>query len=79
MSTNLTIPLTPCTSAALTGYGYDAATKTLAIQFKSGHAPHLYADVPVEIASGLALSPSKGKYLAEHIRGKFKAPAPAEA
>ena len=58
----------------MTGYGYDAASRTLAIQFKAGHAPHFYADVPPEIAAGLAASESKGKYLSANIRGKFQAP-----
>jgi hypothetical protein len=75
-----TVHLTKCTSAAMTAHGYDAATRTLAIQFKEGHAPHLYADVPPEVAAGLASAESKGKYLAAHIRGKFQAPkAEAEA
>lgn len=69
-----TVHLTPCTSAAMTAHGYDAATRTLAIQFKAGNAPHLYADVPPEVAEGLATAESKGKYLAQHIRGKFLAP-----
>lgn len=77
--TTPTVHLTPCTSAAMVAHGYDAATRTLAIQFKAGHAPHFYADVPPSIAEGLAKASSKGKYLAEHIRGKFSAPAPAEA
>lgn len=69
-----TVHLTSCDSAAMTGYGYDAASRVLAIQFKAGHAPHFYADVPADIAEGLAKADSKGKYLAAHIRGKFQAP-----
>ncbi|MEY4427506.1 MAG: hypothetical protein RLZZ182_195 [Pseudomonadota bacterium] len=80
MTTTPTIHLTPCTSAALVAHGYDASTRTLAVQFKAGHAPHLYRDVPPEAAEGLATAESKGKYLAAHIRGKYQAPkAEAEA
>lgn len=67
-----TVHIKPCASEAITGYGYDATTSTLGIQWKNGHAPELLADVPAEIAQGLEDAPSKGKFISAHIRGKFK-------
>lgn len=67
-----TVHIKPCTSEAITGHGYDAATRTLGIQWKNGHAPELLADVPPELAQRLDEAKSKGRFIHDHIRGKFK-------
>lgn len=72
------IPLSACESSQLAAFGYDAATKTLAIRFKgkSGERYHYtYAGVPQEHADGLLAADkdpaqSVGKYFGEHIKGK---------
>lgn len=66
------IPLTACKSSAVTGYGYDAASKTLAVQFKGGKTYH-YPDVPASVHAGFAEAKSIGKYVGTHVAGKFKA------
>lgn len=65
------ITMTPCKSAAITAHGYDAATKTLALQFKGGRT-YRYGDVPQAIAAGIADAKSIGKYIGNNVTGKFK-------
>lgn len=65
------IKLTPVVSSNIAATGYDAGTKTLAVQFKSGTAIHYYQDVPPEVAEGLANAESVGRYFAQNVRGKF--------
>lgn len=69
MSTN--IPLTPCESSNIKAHGYDAATRTLAIQFAGGKLWH-YAAVPPEVYSGLVAAPSIGSFFAKSVRNNFR-------
>ena len=71
-----TIALTRCNSSALSGYAYDAATKTLHVQFQEGGKVNLHHGVPAEKAAGLGAAESKGKYYAAEIRGKHSTKAP---
>jgi hypothetical protein len=57
-------------SSSVAAYGYDEATRTLAVRFLNGGVYH-YADVPPETATGLGSAKSIGSYLHAHIRGKF--------
>jgi hypothetical protein len=66
----LDISLTPVTSSMLKGHGYDAESKTLAIQFSSGQVYH-YANVSQAVAAALADAKSIGSFFGTHIRGKF--------
>lgn len=72
MTTKSDINLTPCESSNVKGYGYDAASRTLGVQFKAGGPVYRYADVPPEVADGLASAESKGKFFATEIRNKFE-------
>ena len=63
------ITLTPCQSSNLLGYGYDAATQTLALQFKTG--VYHYPKVPAAIYDGLKESESVGSYVQKAIRPNF--------
>jgi hypothetical protein len=65
------IRLTHVKSSNIKGHGYDAESKTLAVQFTSGTTYH-YTDVPPEIAATFALADSLGTYFAQHIRPHFK-------
>lgn len=70
-----TIPMTPCESSQLCEFGYDAATKTLAIRFngRSGEKTvYTYAEVPPEVFAGLQEAESKGKYFGSAIKGQFE-------
>ena len=66
------IPLTPRKSTNIKATGYDAATKTLAVQFVNGVVWH-YADVPAELAEEFHASPSTGGFFGLRIRGTFEA------
>lgn len=65
------ITLAPAKSSNIAATGYDAATQTLAVQFKSGKTYH-YAGVPPHIHSELGKAESVGKYIGAHVVGKFK-------
>lgn len=58
-------------SKAATAYGYDEDEKALVVHY-SGGGSYRYADVPPEIAHGLASAKSVGAYLATRIKGKFE-------
>ena len=45
-------------------WGYDPASRTLAVHFKSGRVQH-YQDVPQEAATAFADHPSKGRAIGE--------------
>lgn len=59
-------------SSNIAAHGYDAATRTLAIDFVGGSATNLYHDVPPEIAEKLLKADSTGKFFSANIRGVFK-------
>lgn len=67
----LVIPLTPCNSSSIKAHGYDAASKTLAIQFGSGHIYH-YAGVDPDVIERLGKAKSVGGFFATDIRNTFK-------
>lgn len=62
------IPMTGLKSSAVSAYGYDAASKTLAVTFKGGRT-YRYADVPQGFVDGIAGADSVGKYLGAGVRG----------
>lgn len=66
-----TIELTLCDSSNIAAYGYDMTSATLAVKFKSGPGGSIYhyEGVPAWVYTELHAAPSKGKYLAEKIRG----------
>lgn len=67
----LGIEMIPCESSNVEGYGYNSSQKELWVAFKN-HRVYRYDKVPYEIANGLHGAPSKGKYLNQHIKGKFE-------
>ena len=67
------IAITPCESSRIHGYGYDAATQTLALQFKSKGGPgsiYHYAGVPAPVFSDLQKAESLGRFFGEVIQSK---------
>ena len=71
----MNIEMTPCKSSQVESYGYDPATKTLALRFKnakSGFSLYHYFDVPLSEFDGLKCCASVGTFLGTRIRGKFK-------
>lgn len=64
------IPLEELQSSNISGAGYKAEKRILAVRFKSGDIFH-YAGVSTEMALAFYAADSKGRYYAEHIKGKF--------
>lgn len=60
----------PVTSSQVESIGYDAATKVLAVKFKSGM--YEYDGVPPEVHDGILKAESVGKFLGAHVKGKFQ-------
>lgn len=67
-------------SSQIRAVGYDAATRTLAVQFhgkgQAGQPPpagatYTYSNVPPEIHVGLIGAESVGKFFGANVRGKF--------
>ena len=65
------IPRTAVESSNLKSIGYDAASKTLEVEFNEGGV-YRYFDVPRATHQGLIKSESKGKFFHGNIRGKFR-------
>jgi len=62
--------LVPVDSSNLAAAGYDRASQTLRVLFKSGHM-HDYVEVPPSTWGLFQKAESKGKFYAAEIRGKF--------
>lgn len=60
----------PVTSSQIKAVGYEASTRTLAVQFNSGSIYH-YANVPPTVYDEFVSAESIGKYFGEHIKGHF--------
>lgn len=75
MKTAPIIAITPCESSQVAGFGYDAKTQTLAVQFPGrGATPgsvYHYSAVPPEVFADFQASESKGKFFGSKIRGHF--------
>lgn len=66
------IDMKPVTSSSIKAHGYDAASKTLAVQFVGSDHVYHYAGVPQADADALGKADSIGKHFASAIRDKFK-------
>lgn len=64
------IPRTPVTSSWLTSVGYDAESKTLAIEFQNARVYH-YPNVPAEVYDLMMGAPSFGRAYNEYVKGKY--------
>lgn len=67
-----TIALIPVKSSNIAATGYDAASKTLAVQFKGGGKVYHYAGVPESVFGDMAKAESIGKFVGGQVVGKFK-------
>lgn len=65
------VSMTDVTSSNIKAIGYDPDTKDLRIAYNSG--VYVYGAVPASVHAALMASPSKGKFVAKSIKGKFKA------
>jgi hypothetical protein len=65
------IPMCNCESSQVKGYGYDADSKTLAVEFKSGGVYH-YHDVPAETYGAMTKAESVGRFIGASIKGAYQ-------
>jgi hypothetical protein len=66
-----TIAMKQIKSSQIESYGYDEATKTLAIKFNKGTKTYRYPGVPADLVAGFEKG-SAGKHFAANIKPKFK-------
>lgn len=67
-----TITMTPVEkSGSIKATGYDAATKTLAVQFKGGGKVYHYAGVPESVFGNMGKAESIGKFITGHVAGRY--------
>ena len=64
------MPFTPLQSSMLAGFDYDADVGALKIKFRDGHEA-VYLGVPPDVAEGLNITDSPGKYFNSTIKGNF--------
>ncbi len=62
---------TPVESRTILDIGYDSASMTLEIGFKSGGV-YQYFDVPETMYQELMNAPSKGSFLHQNIKGNYR-------
>lgn len=65
------IGMCPCESSQVKSHGYDAATRTLAVEFKSGVVYH-YHDVPATTYDDMKAAKSVGSFIGKSIKGVHK-------
>jgi lysyl-tRNA synthetase class 2 len=65
-----TITMNPCESGQIKAHGYDAATSTLAVEFKHGGI-YLYHGVPASVHASMSKAESVGKFLHAHVKGTY--------
>jgi hypothetical protein len=71
-TTHIVIQTAPVQSSNIDGLGYDHATQTLAVKFKSGGGTtYHYAGVPAEVYEEMKLANSIGSFFQSRVRGKF--------
>jgi hypothetical protein len=63
--------MTAVSSSNLASVGYDSATRTLRVEFRSG-AVYEYYDVPEAEYQGLMDASSKGHYLHQNIKDRYR-------
>lgn len=62
----------PIKSKTIASAGYDAASRTLEVEFIRGNV-YRFLDVPQVVVNGFNAAPSKGRFFGANIRDKFKA------
>jgi len=60
----------PVRSSNIRSVGYDAASRTLEVEFHSGGV-YQYSGVPQAIYQGCMRAVSKGSYFHDHIKGRY--------
>ena len=58
-------------SSTIAGFGYVKDTQVLTVEFKNG-GRYNYYDVPEGIFDQMKAAPSKGQFLAQNIKGRYR-------
>jgi len=58
-------------SSNIAGFAYDEASNTLTVEFKNG-SMYDYYDVSVPVYESMKSAPSKGRFLAQEIKGNYR-------
>jgi hypothetical protein len=58
-------------SSNVAGFTYDQAARVLTVEFKNG-TRYNYFDVPEGLFEGMKTATSKGQFLAQNVKGKFR-------
>jgi len=58
-------------SSNIAGLGYDTGTQILTVEFKEG-GRYNYYDVPEAVFEQMRNAPSKGQYLAQNVKGRYR-------
>lgn len=66
----LGLDLIECDSSNVWAFAYDSEKKKLWVIFKNRHI-YAYKNVPYQVANGLHLAESKGRYHATSIKGHY--------
>jgi hypothetical protein len=73
MQATTAIPMSQVQSSNIAAIGYDEATQTLAVQFKTGKgAVYHYVGVTPKTHADLMAAPSIGSFVNKNIVGKFE-------
>lgn len=65
------IAMTSVESSLIDKIGYDAESKTLAVQMLNSSDTYLYKNVPPSVYDHFLEAPSKGAFFVESIKGKY--------
>ena len=65
------MPRKPIRSSNIASIGYDAASYTLEVEFRSGSV-YQYYSVPKSVYMGLMNASSHGTYLAHYVKGVYR-------
>jgi hypothetical protein len=58
-------------SSTIARFQYDENTAVLTVEFKKG-SRYDYYDVPLNVFDSMKAAASKGQYLAQNVKGKFR-------
>lgn len=57
--------------SAVTTHRYDPTARTLHVTYSHG-AAYVYHDVPPHVFAAAGRAPSLGKFLVDHVKGKYR-------
>ena len=67
----LVVHMVPVLSSNVAAIGYDAGSSTLLVRFHDGARVYSYRGVPTAVYRAFLDSPSKGRFLAQFIKGHY--------